>query len=255
MHRLACDNSQAKTPGPAASPGDRGAMGAGEPTRINAATTKTNGLFLPLRGRRPKEIQVIQIQQIRVNGRIRAKEVRVIVASTNEQLGVMKLQDAIRRAQSQGLDLVEVAPNANPPVCRIVDFGKFRYEVAKQEKDKKQSTSKLKELKFRVNCAEHDYLTKIRRGEQFLDKGNKLKIQLQFRGREMAHQDLGEAVMRRVREDLSGMAVVEMAAKQVGKSINMTLSPLPAAKRKRRFSLAEHDVEDLEDDSQVEHVE
>lgn len=163
----------------------------------------------------------------------------------------MKLQDAIRRAQSQGLDLVEVAPNANPPVCRIVDFGKFRYEVAKQEKDKKQSTSKLKELKFRVNCAEHDYLTKIRRGEQFLDKGNKLKVQLQFRGREMAHKDLGEAVMRRVKEDLSGMAVVEMEPKQVGKSINMTLSPLPAAKRKRRFSLAEHDTEDVEDDSQL----
>jgi len=163
----------------------------------------------------------------------------------------MKLQDAIRRAQAMGLDLVEVAPNATPPVCRIVDFGKYRYEVAKHEKDKKQSTSKLKELKFRVNCAEHDYLTKIRRGEQFLDKGNKLKIQLQFRGREMAHKDLGEAVMRRVKEDLSGMAVVEMEAKQVGKSINMTLSPLPAAKRKRRFSLAEHDTEDVEDDSQV----
>ena len=165
----------------------------------------------------------------------------------------MRLQDAIRRAQSIGLDLVEVAPNATPPVCRIVDFGKFRYEVAKQEKDKKQSTSKLKELKFRVNIDEHDYMTKIRRGEQFLDKGNKLKIQLQFRGREMAHKDLGEAVMRRVKEDLSGMGVVEMAAKQVGKSINMTLSPLPAAKRKRRFSLAEHDVEDIEDDSNVSH--
>ena len=179
---------------------------------------------------------------------------RVIIASTSEQLGVLRLQDAIRKAQSLGLDLVEVAPNANPPVCRIVDFGKFRYEVAKQEKEKKQSTSKLKELKFRVNCAEHDYMTKIRRGEQFLDKGNKLKIQLQFRGREMAHRDLGDAVMRRVREDLSGMAVVEMPAKQVGRSINMTLSPLPAAKRKRRFSLAENDVEDLEDDSQIEDV-
>jgi len=165
----------------------------------------------------------------------------------------MKLQDAIRRAQAMGLDLVEVAPNATPPVCRIVDFGKYRYEVAKHEKDKKQSTSKLKELKFRVNCAEHDYLTKIRRGEQFLDKGNKLKIQLQFRGREMAHKDLGEAVMRRVKEDLSGMAVVEMAAKQVGKSINMTLSPLPANKRKRRFSLAEHDTDDIEDDSNEAH--
>jgi len=175
----------------------------------------------------------------------------VIVASTNEQLGVIKLQDALRRAQHLGLDLVEVAPNANPPVCRIVDFGKFRYELAKQEKDKKQSASRLKELKFRVNIDEHDYVTKIRRGEQFLDKGNKLKIQLQFRGREMAHKDLGEAVMRRVREDLAGMAVVEMPAKQVGKSINMTLSPLPAAKRKRKYSVAEQDVEDLEDDSEL----
>ncbi|MEI8235319.1 MAG: translation initiation factor IF-3 [Verrucomicrobiota bacterium] len=197
----------------------------------------------------------MQIQQIRVNGRIRAKEVRVIVASTNEQLGVMKLQDALRRAQHQGLDLVEVAPNATPPVCRIVDFGKFRYEIAKQEKDKKQSASKLKELKFRVNIDEHDYMTKIRRGEQFLDKGNKLKIQLQFRGREMAHKDLGEAVMRRVRDDLAGMAVVEMEAKQVGKSINMTLSPLPAAKRKRRFSVAEQDEENLQDDSHIADVE
>ncbi len=175
----------------------------------------------------------------------------MIVASTNEQLGVIKLQDALRRAQHLGLDLVEVAPNANPPVCRIVDFGKFRYELAKQEKDKKQSASRLKELKFRVNIDEHDYVTKIRRGEQFLDKGNKLKIQLQFRGREMAHKDLGEAVMRRVREDLAGMAVVEMPAKQVGKSINMTLSPLPAAKRKRKYSVAEQDVEDLEDDSEL----
>ena len=156
----------------------------------------------------------------------------------------MKLQDALRKAQSLGLDLVEVAPNAAPPVCRIVDFGKFRYELSKQEKDKKQNTSKLKEIKFRVNIDEHDYLTKIRRGEQFLDKGNKLKVQLQFRGREMAHKDLGEAVMRRVKEDLSTMAAVEMEPKQIGKSINMTLSPLPAAKRKRRFSLAENDVDE-----------
>ena len=174
----------------------------------------------------------------------------MILAATNAQLGVMKLSDALRRAQSMGLDLVEVAPNANPPVCRIVDFGKFRYELAKHDKDKKQhGAGKMKELKFRVNIDEHDYLTKIRRGEAFLDKGNKLKVQLQFRGREMAHQDLGQALMRRVQEDLAGMAVVEMPAKQVGKSINMTLSPLPAAKRKRQFSNPEHDEEDLQDDS------
>lgn len=167
----------------------------------------------------------------------------------------MKLQDALRKAQGLGLDLVEVAANANPPVCRIVDFGKFRYELAKQEKDKKQNTSKLKEIKFRVNIDEHDYLTKIRRGEQFLDKGNKLKVQLQFRGREMAHKELGDAVMRRVKEDLSTMAAVEMEPKQVGKSINMTLSPLPAAKRKRKFSVAENDVDEDEHDSEDEHDE
>lgn len=212
-------------------------------TRINKSFR-----FSSARWELAKKRQVIQIQQIRVNGRIRAKEVRVIVASTNETLGVMRIHDALRKAQSLGMDLVEVAPHAQPPVCRIVDFGKFRYELAKQEKDKKQNTSKLKEIKFRVNIDEHDYLTKIRRGEQFLDKGNKLKVQLQFRGREMAHKDLGEAVMRRVKEDLATMAAVEMEPRMVGRSINMTLSPLPAAKRKRRFSLAEHDTDEDDHD-------
>jgi translation initiation factor IF-3 len=161
--------------------------------------------------------------------------VRVIVGATNEQLGVMKLSDALRRAQSSGLDLVEVAPNANPPVCRIVDYGKYRYALAKQDKDKKQAAGKLKEVKFRVNIDEHDYMTKVRRAEEFLDKGYKLKIQLQFRGREMAHQDLGMNLMQRVKGDLITMAVTEMEPKLMGKSISMTLSPLPAAKRKRRF--------------------
>ncbi len=154
-----------------------------------------------------------------------------------------------------GMDLVEVAPHAQPPVCRIVDFGKFRYELAKQDKDKKQNTSKLKEIKFRVNIDEHDYLTKLRRGEQFLDKGNKLKVQLQFRGREMAHKDLGEAVMRRVKEDLSTMAAVEMEPKMIGRSINMTLSPLPAGKRKRRFSIPEDDVDESEHHDEDDHDE
>ncbi len=160
----------------------------------------------------------------------------------------MRLQEALRKAQSLGLDLVEVAPHATPPVCRIVDFGKFRYELAKQEKEKKQNTSRLKEIKFRVNIDEHDYMTKLRRGEQFLDKGNKLKVQLQFRGREMAHKDLGQAVMQRVKSDLATMAVVEMEPRLIGRSINMTLSPLPAGKRKRRFSLAENDTDEHEEE-------
>ena len=176
---------------------------------------------------------------------------RVIVASNNEQLGVLRLDEAIRKARSMGLDLVEIAPNAQPPVCRIVDFGKFRYDLSKQEKDKKQTTTKVKEIKFRVNIDEHDYLTKVRHAEDFLDKGNKVKVHLQFRGREMAHQDLGVLVVKRVREDLAGMAHVDMEPKLVGRAIGMTLSPLPAGKRQRKFSkhgeILEPEPEDKDD--------
>ena len=160
----------------------------------------------------------------------------MILAATNEQLGVLRLDEAIRRARSIGMDLVEIAPNAQPPVCRIVDFGKFRYDLAKQEKEKKHVVGKVKEIKFRVNIDEHDYLTKVRHAEDFLDKGNKVKVHLQFRGREMAHQDLGLLVVKRVKEDLSGMAHVDMEPKLVGRAIGMTLSPLPANKRHRKFS-------------------
>ena len=158
------------------------------------------------------------------------------MGSTGEQLGVMKLSDALRRAQGLDLDLVEVAPTANPPVCKIVDFGKYRYDIAKQEKDRKSSATKLKEIKFRVNIDDHDYLTKIRHGEEFLDKGNKVRVQLQFRGREMAHQEFGMQLMEKVKRDLAGMSQVEMEPKLAGRNITMTLSPLPANRRKRRFA-------------------
>jgi translation initiation factor IF-3 len=171
-----------------------------------------------------------------VNGRIRAREVRVILSSTGEQLGVMKLSDALRRAQSLALDLVEIAPMANPPVCKIVDFGKFRYDLSKQDREKRPSGTKLKEIKFRVNIDEHDYLTKIRHGEEFLDRGNKVRVQLQFRGREMAHQEFGMKLMERVRDDLATMSQVEMEPKMTGRNITMTLSPLPANRRKRKFT-------------------
>ncbi|MGZ4986182.1 MAG: translation initiation factor IF-3 [Chthoniobacterales bacterium] len=180
---------------------------------------------------------------MRVNGRIRAREVLVIMGASGEKLGIMKLSDALRRAQTLGLDLVEVAPTANPPVCKIVDFGKFRYDLSKQEKDKKSSGTKLKEIKFRVNIDEHDYLTKLRHGEAFLDKGNKVRVQLQFRGREMAHQEFGMQLMEKVRDDLNGMSQVEMEPKMAGRNITMTLSPLPAARRKRRFSVPAQDAE------------
>ena len=184
---------------------------------------------------------------------------RVILASTGQQLGVLKLSDALRKAQELGLDLVEVAANANPPVCRIVDFGKFKYEAAKHDKEKKNSASKLKEIKFRVNIDEHDYVTKMRHAEDFLDKGNKVRVQLQFRGREMAHQELGMALMVRVKNDLVTMAHVEMEPKLMGKSVTMTLAPLPEAKRKRNFA-SDHELAPLEDDpddhsEEVEHAE
>ena len=193
---------------------------------------------------RPVFSRTPQPPAIRVNHRIRAREVRVINGATSEQLGVMKLPDALRKAEEMGLDLVEVAPNANPPVCRIVDFGKYRYELAKQEKDKKSSAGKVKEVKFRVNIDNHDYLTKIRHAEEFLDKGNKLKVQLQFRGRQMAHQELGMAVVLRVKEDLATMGNVDMEPKLVGRAINMVMSPLPANKRKRKFKPMEFEPED-----------
>ncbi len=167
---------------------------------------------------------------------------RVINGITNEQLGILRVDEAIRRARALGLDLIEVAPNAQPPVCRILDFGKFRYDLSKQEKEKKNTAGRVKEVKFRVNIDDHDYLTKIRHAEDFLDKGNKVKVHLQFRGREMAHQELGMEVVHRVREDLSGMGHVDMEPKLVGRAIGMTLSPLPAAKRKRRFSQAPNSV-------------
>lgn len=148
----------------------------------------------------------------------------------------MKLNDALRRAQTLGLDLVEVAPTANPPVCKIIDFGKFRYDVSKHTRDKKPAGSKLKEIKFRVNIDEHDYLTKVRHGEEFLDRGNKVRVQLQFRGREMAHQEFGMHLIEKVRDDLSSMSQVEMEPKITGRNVTMTLAPLPVNRRKRKFT-------------------
>jgi translation initiation factor IF-3 len=148
----------------------------------------------------------------------------------------MKLSDALRKAQGMGLDVVEIAPTANPPVCKIVALGKFRYDISKHERDKRPGGAKLKEIKFRVNIDDHDYLTKIRHGEEFLDRGNKVRMQLQFRGREMAHQEFGMQLMEKVRDDLAGMSQVEMAPKITGRNITMTLTPLPANRRKRRFA-------------------
>src|SRR5438046_8763760 len=121
----------------------------------------------------------------------------------------MKLSDALRKAQSLGLDLVEVAATANPPVCKIVALGKFRYDISKQEKDKRATGAKLKEIKFRVNIDDHDYLTKICHGEELLDRRNKVRVHLQFRGREMAHHEFGLHLMEKVIDDLCDVSQVK----------------------------------------------
>ena len=140
-------------------------------------------------------------------------------------MGIVPLERALQLAADVDLDLVEVAPNANPPVCRIVDFGKFRYALAKQEKEKKSSGSKLKEVKFRVNIDPHDYLTKVRHAEEFLDKGNKVRVQLQFRGREMAHQELGYRVLERVKAETLTFAKIELEPSMEGRQMIMVLAP------------------------------
>src|ERR1700751_1457453 len=160
----------------------------------------------------------------------------------------MKLSDALREAQNRGLDLVEIAPTANPPVCKIVELGKFRYDLSKHDRDRRPTGSKLKEIKFRVNIDEHDYLTKVRHGEEFLDRGNKVRVHLQFRGREMAHQELGTHLVEKVRDDLSSMSQVETDPKIAGRNITMTLAPLPANRRKRKFT-APKSVEESEEDA------
>lgn len=155
---------------------------------------------------------------------------------------VVPTRKAVAKAKELGLDLVEVAGNARPPVCRIVDYGKWRYEQSKQKKDKKPKI-KEKEIKFRVRIDPHDYGIKMRRAEDFLSHGFKLRMILQFRGRENAYRNLGFDLMQRVREDLLGMAHIDLEPKLNNRSILMMLSPLPREKQKPKFRLDEEEVD------------
>lgn len=144
-----------------------------------------------------------------------------------EQLGVLDTFDAIRKAEDFGLDLVEVQPNADPPVCKILDYGKFKYEAQKRanEARKKQKIIEVKEIKFRPNIDEHDYQVKMRNVTKFLGAGDKVKVTLRFRGREMAHQELGANVLKRVREETEEIAKVEAMPKMEGRQMIMVLAP------------------------------
>lgn len=162
----------------------------------------------------------------RVNRQIRFSPLRVIGAD-GSQLGIMDVDTALSRAQELGLDLVEVAPLARPPVVRIMDFGKYKFEQAKMARQakKKQHVIELKEVKFRPGIDEHDFQTKVRHAREFLGEGNKVKVTLMFRGRQIAHPELGRKVVVRVAQDLVDVGKIESDPKFEGKSMTMILAP------------------------------
>jgi translation initiation factor IF-3 len=163
---------------------------------------------------------------LRINREIRADRLRVIGAN-GEQLGILSLREALMKADELGLDLVEIAPTAVPPVAKIVDYGKFRYSMTKKEKDnrKAQVVIKVKEIKMKPNIDTHDFQTKVKHGREFIQKGNKVRLTMTFRGREMLHLDLGQKVMKEFCELLGDIAVVEAPPKLLGKSMSTVLSP------------------------------
>ena len=187
---------------------------------------------------------------IKKNDKIRAREVRVI-GSDGEMLGVMPPEEALKIAKSIGLDLVEVASSANPPVCRILEFGKYKYELSKNKRNKKKTAKRIKEAKFRPRIEEHDYVTKLRRSEKFLHQGNKLKITLMFRGREMEHIDLGMNLVKQAIKDLAGVGKADDEPKLNGRFIIVNLSPLPKNQRILRYN-SEEEVEEADEETEEE---
>lgn len=185
----------------------------------------------------------------RVNDRIRAPKVRV-VNSLGEQLGVMSAREALAKAKSVGLDLVEIAGKADPPVCKIIDYGKYKYTQAKLKKGKAKTSTKMKEVKFRVGTGEHDYNIKLGRAETFLEGNHKVRFVLQFRGRENAHKELGFVMLKKIIGDLKDMAAVDQAPRLSGRAVAMILSPLPAHQRKRHFQLFHGELIDNDDEEE-----
>jgi translation initiation factor IF-3 len=173
----------------------------------------------------------------RINREITAPEVR-LVAEDGEQLGIVPVADALRAAEEQDVDLVEIAPLANPPVCKLMDYGKFRYREQKKahEAKLKQKQIQIKEIKFRPRTDEGDYKIKLNKLIEFLEEGDKAKVTLRFRGREMAHQEFGKRVLERVKADLEEIGVVEQFPKMEGRQMVMVIAPkkkVPVVKPKK----------------------
>ena len=168
-------------------------------------------------------------ERTRVNQQIRISPVRVIDPE-GEQVGILPIEKALETAEEMGLDLVEVAPLARPPVCRIMDYGKFRYEEQRKEREarKKQHRVELKEVKMRPGIEDHDFDFKIRHARRFLEEGNKVKVTMMFRGRQMAHPEIGQQVLARVVEGLADVGKVESSPAMEARSMTMVIAPLKA---------------------------
>lgn len=166
-------------------------------------------------------------QEVNINRAIRAREVRV-VDDEGEQLGILSIFDALAAAEARGLDLVEVSPTAVPPVCRIMDFGKYKYQQNKRAAEAKKKTAKveLKEVKMRPKTEEHDYAFKVKNARRFLEEGNKVKFTIMFRGREVTHPEFGHKQLEHVVEDLRDIAVVESQPSMAGRFMTMVMGPI-----------------------------
>ena len=174
-------------------------------------------------------LAIAGIKEQRLNDDITYEQIR-LVSDSGEQLGILSPEEARKIAEERGMDLVEIAPNAEPPVCRLMDYGKYLYASAKkkQESKKKQKQITVKEIKFRPGTDIGDYDIKVRNLTKFLDAGNKVKVTLRFRGREMAHQELGMEMLKRVEEDLKEIGTVEQMPKMEGRQMVMVLAPIKA---------------------------
>ena len=194
-------------------------------------------------------MSAIAAQEPRLNDQITVRECRLINFD-GEQLGIYPTSQAQRIADDEGLDLVEIAPNATPPVCRIMDYGKFKYDQAIKAKQARKNQSKIetKEMKFRPKIDVGDYTTKKKHVLRFLDAGNKVKITIMFRGREMAHPELGLTILERLADDLKDEAVIENQPKMEGRNMHMLIAPLPSAmaakKKKKNDSKKEEEGKD-----------
>ena len=182
----------------------------------------------PARSSRRYVITTIKQPEVRVNERIRVPQVRVI-GDDVQQIGVLPVREALALAQSKGLDLVEVSPTARPPVCRVMDYGKFKYEQNRRARKakKKQHQMQLKEIKMRPKIEDHDYSFKLQHAREFLEGRDKVKFTITFRGREIAHQEIGHKLIQRAITDLADVATVESPPRSEGRTRNTVLMPKP----------------------------